>query len=341
MTRSFLLSLAAFSILFLSGCATSKSFVTFEILEPADITYPQEVRKIAFVNRAPISKYSFAEKNRRELKGKTLEVIDTMICNNFEKGFLDGRANSGLDYLEDIEVLESRRRDTTGKSTLMSVKFRENLFKYYNLDALVVLEFYEIMVDQSAPYYDYYSAQYVQELMVGARTLWRVYGEGLEKPLDEYLLHDTLYYQNKIGDESSSYFTPSRSVADACYSFGYEYGLRHIPSWHTVSRVIYRGGDKLLTEAADHTDVGDWAAAIKLWKELLDSDNPKLIAKAYNNLAVYYEIEDNLEKAAENIAMAEKYWDTERITAYKSEIDKRLIYKEDILKQFRIKEGED
>jgi len=45
---------------------------------------------------------------------------------------------------------------------------------------------------------------------------------------------------------------------------------------------------------------GNWDGAAEDWEKLIDSDyKTKIRAKAYNNLAVYYEISDELSKALE------------------------------------------
>jgi tetratricopeptide (TPR) repeat protein len=338
MKQGLILILATLSLV-LTGCGASRSFVSFEILEPAEITYPQDVRKIGYLNRAPITKNSFARMNRRHLDPVSLKILDTMVCNNLKQGFLDARENSGLEYLEDIRELESRRRDTSNKFSLMGTRFRENIFRDYSLDALVVLEFYEVLVTQSFAHYDPYLGEFVQEIMVSSRLLWRVYAEDMEKPVDEHLAHDTVYFLNRAGKELKERFNASKSLASGAYEFGYQYGERHIPEWKGVSRIIFRGGAEELVMASKHTDAGEWDQALYLWESLIEySDDEKDKARAYNNMAVYYELEDNLDRAEACLDLAVKYWDHQSITDYKAALDKRLINREDILKQYRVEE---
>lgn len=329
----FILSLAVL----LSGCAGSKSFVSFEILQPADITYPETVSKVGYLNRAPLTKDAFSKTNQAGLDPIALRIIDSTVCNNLRRGFYEGRQLSELTYLEEIPLYNSRRRDTTYKAALLDNFARQQVFREggNTMDALVVLEYYTVDLVKSYPSYDFMIGDYIEEFRLVMDILWRVYVEDLDAPLDEYLQQDTLFYMNRQSSPSSSYLNPTDVIRDGSQEMGFRYGLRHIPKWKEVSRVIFRGGSPGLREAAELTDQGAWDEAAQIWVPLIRDEDKKIAARACHNLAVHYELLDDVVTATNYIRRASKLWDNKTTETYKEALEKRLEDQQKLLKQVR------
>ena len=85
--------------------------------------------------------------------------------------------------------------------------------------------------------------------------------------------------------------------------------------------------------AVKHTDVGDWESAFSIWNGLTSSVDSTMVAKAYNNLAIYYEIEDQLDSASAMVNMALEFDSLEVLKYYREELDVRLLNRTDIEKQ--------
>ena|GEM_PF-921727 len=323
--------------LHLAGCAGSRSFVSFEVLEPADITYPESVGKVGYLNRAPLSIHSFSGINQSGLDPVALRIVDSTICNNLRKGFYEGRQLTELTYLKEIPLYNSRRTDTTGKASLLDAFSRQQIFRDAgsDVDALVVLEYYYIEMVRSYPSFDFMIGDYIEEFRLKMNVLWRVYAKDLESPVDEYLQQDTLFYMNRQSMPSSGYLNPADVLRDGSQEVGFRYGLRHIPKWEMVSRVIFRGGSPELKAAADLTDQGAWDEAAGVWVPLIRHEDNKIAARACHNLAVHYELLDDIVTASNYINRAEKLWDNETTAAYSNMLEKRLNNKQVLLKQVR------
>jgi hypothetical protein len=323
--------------LLLAGCSGSRSFVSFEVLEPAAITYPETVSKVGYLNRAPLSRDAFSKVNQTGLDPIALRIVDSTICNNLRRGFHEGQQFTELTYLEEIPLYNSRRTDTTGKASLLDGFAREQVFHNAgsDIDALVVLEYYYVNLEKSYPSYDFMVGDYIEEFRLNMDILWRVYAKDRASPVDEYLQQDTLFYMNRQSLPSSTYLNPADVLRDGSQELGFRYGLRHIPKWTDVSRVIFRGGSPELRAAAELTDRGAWDEAAGIWVPLIRDENPKIAARACHNLAVHYELLDDLVTASNYIKRANELWDNETTGSYSKVLEKRMNNQEKLLKQVR------
>ena len=90
-----------------------------------------------------------------------------------------------------------------------------------------------------------------------------------------------------------------------------------------------------MVKAADYTDNGDWESAKQVWSDLSENEDHKTSAKALNNLAVYYELEDKLDSANYYLDRALQLDSLEATIEYKEEIEIRILNRDDIMKQIR------
>ncbi|MFC2091133.1 DUF6340 family protein [Bacteroidota bacterium] len=306
-----------------------------EILQPALITYPDSVLKIGYLNHSPLTKDAFSAINNFLMDRETLEIVDTIVTNNLLAGLWDAIKTSDLSYLDSISYMVSRRVDTLGKADMLAPSLRNTIFKHYQLDALVVMEYYFIKLASSDPFMHGEINGPVKEFALSADIMWRVYLKSSPDPIDEYRYHDTLYYLDTYMPDKKFTMKSSDVLRTGMYDIGYSYGMRHTTAWYEVARVIYRGGQKALIDAAELTDDGKWAEAAQIWFDFEDDINLRLAAKACNNLAVYYELQDDIEQALTYAEKAEKFWNSDIITSYVQELRIRKLNKEDIIKQYR------
>jgi hypothetical protein len=323
----------------LTGCYASKSFVSFEILEPAAVTYPSDIKDVGFLNRAPFSKHAFPESNYDDLDSVTLMLLDTIICNNIIDGFIDGKKEMVAVYLDDMLFLESRRRDTIGQSDLIKVFEKDVLFRQNRLDGIVVLEYYILKLDKSQylQFLEYGHVEHAEEFRLEMEILWRVYVKDSIQPLHEYLTLDTMYFYNTGNMKPEDVISTTDVIRIGSYEMGLRYGMMQVPKWTGVSRVVFSGVDKRLIAAARHTGKGEWNEAYKIWSRLLSEgvESHKLAARTLHNLSVYYELSDDVATAHEYAIKALDLWDNPFIIRHKTEMDKRIQFQSLLNKQLR------
>jgi tetratricopeptide (TPR) repeat protein len=319
----------------LTGCFASKSFVYFEVLEPAAITYPENINRIGYLNRSPVIKSEFSKIDTKTPDPVSVSIIDTIINNNIRKGFFEGARLTEMGYMEIIPVLEARRKDTVGLQDMMDFETRERLLTNHSLDAIVSLEYSDLRLSRSYTYYDFVVGDYMQEFNLYFEVLWRIYLKDSIAPFEEYLDIDTLYYYNYSNMPREEYLSVTSVLREGSGEMGFRYGKRHIPLWREVSRVVFRGGEPGLITAAQYTDKGEWDKAVEIWKELTTHESDRIAARAFHNLGIYYELQDEIPIAKSYADKAFELWDNRYIMNYKKQIDQRIKDREKLFIQLR------
>ncbi len=325
-------SVLALMMILLTGCVAPRSYITFEILEPAPVTFPKVVEEVAYLNRAPKPEAAFDEATLMQNDQKDLFILDTIIVNGLRRGFLDVMQDSPLDYLREPVFLSSRRNDTTGQEEALPAYQVRAICDRYGSDALISQEYYGLRLGKTVRFN--WSIQQQEEVYALLQeVMWRVYLPDSVNPLDEFRIYDTLFYVNYAEDPVSMHYSPTEMIRDAFYSAGEIYGSHLVPLWIEISRPVFRGRETLLKKAAQYTDAGEWEKARELWAKGVKSDNTDLVGKSAHNLAIYYELEDELEQALMMAELAFESWDNEETDRYYTDLQLRVRKKEKVLKQ--------
>ena len=87
--------------------------------------------------------------------------------------------------------------------------------------------------------------------------------------------------------------------------------------------------------ASELTSQGEWDRAYEIWERLTDSGDSTMASKALNNMAIYYELEDNLDSASMLLDIALEYDTLEVVRFYKEELDIRILNRDEVLMQVR------
>jgi hypothetical protein len=122
-------------------------------------------------------------------------------------------------------------------------------------------------------------------------------------------------------------------LRDLFFESGLKYGSYLVPVWNRSSRILFTGREDSLKMAVKHTDEGNWEQAYSIWNHLTTSNDSSLVAKAYHNMAVYYELEDNLDSASIMLDLSLEHDTLEVDTVYREELDVRILNRKDIEKQ--------
>ncbi len=157
--------------------------------------------------------------------------------------------------------------------------------------------------------------------------------DGSPRPYDIYTTVDTIFFPVIEDGEYLSHRSGAEMIRDLSYESGFKYGFYMVPVWNNASRVLYRGKEDSLKKAVKYTDQGDWESAFSIWNDLSTSADSTLAAKAYHNMAVYFELEDKLDSASVmlDISLGLDTLDPDRF--YREELDVRLLNRKDIVKQ--------
>ncbi len=323
--------------LIIQGCASQYSVVEFEILEPATVEIPDHVNQLVVLNRAPISPDIWADQNQIGMDAKQLVLLDTLIVNNLFRGLLSVLRNSPAERFQTPIWLSDRRTDTALlEDRILTKREVSNICDTIGGDAIISLEFYSVGLEQ---YFDYYTDgsdevqnQYYE---VSKSLKWNIHLPESPRPFNTYTMVDTLFFSAIIDGEIMPFVAGVDMLRSAFYDSGVKYGSYLLPVWNHTSRVLFRGRGRndSLKMAVKHTDEGDWESAYSIWKQLITSDDSTVVAKAYHNMAVYLELEDNLDSASIMLDLSLEHDTLEMDRSYREELDVRILNRKDIEKQ--------
>lgn len=148
---------------------------------------------------------------------------------------------------------------------------------------------------------------------------WRIYDPFEKKVLDEIRVNEQLVTQAKgenalyalraMTDRSDSLLSRSRGSGSA-------YGMRLKPFNKAVERDIYIKGSTLLAQAKNAVMEKDWLEAARLWQMDLNHEKSAVRAMACHNMAVLYEIKNDLDKAIEWAVLASTHHESKEHEVY-------------------------
>jgi hypothetical protein len=155
-------------------------------------------------------------------------------------------------------------------------------------------------------------------------AVWGIYDAEMEKLMERKTIIDTVFWNgyDSQGNYQKGYKPPPRlkALEIASRLAGENYAKRFRASWETVNRMYSVPPLPDFSDAAYYFEEGKWDQAIALWKKYADDSNGKLAINARYNLALGYEMKDE-------IALAEKWLAAARdlATSYRSKEDLRMI----------------
>jgi len=317
----------------LHGCLSTYSLVEFEELEPASLIFPENVSQPLVLNRLPDSRFLFDEEETEKLSGEQLMILDTLVSNNVFRGLYSILRDSPIQHFYwPVWSKEHQPALLLNNDFLLTKKEVSDLCRENNSDVIFSLEGFYLDIDNTnhtllSRTNSFYNLQLI------SKSEWNVYLPQAPKPYNEFEVIDTMKYWLSTDIRNRKPFPSSKMIRKASYRSGARYGRHITPVWKRASRNMYTGQHSSLRKGSRYTDKGDWEQAYKLWSELSLKGNMKSKAKAYYNMAVYYELEDKLDTASFLVDSALICKPLELIETYRKDLDKRMQKKTTITKQ--------
>jgi hypothetical protein len=305
-------------LLSLFSCNTVKE-IPIEVLIPAEVTIPPDIQSVTFVNRSytPWLARDSIDTIRRPVD--ELFIIDTLLNNKFFLGVFEALNSSPLFNIEELNVIQLRRKDPVRFPDPLSVNELILLADTLQSDAMICLEGYRVTdtlvftSNWGHYYYDEDNGLLFSEevtFLVEGTIQWRIYDLLNSAIIDKFISTDTIVWTAN-GDFIAQALNELPEVVDGyreyAYQRGYDFGMRVSPTWSKVRRFYFLSGNRNMRKAAEYANTGKWEEAAELWKEESDSDDKKIRAKAAFNLALYSERKDLLIPA---IDWAKKSYET-------------------------------
>lgn len=321
----------------ISSCTVYKEY-PIDVFKPGAISVPPNVENVAIIYR------NFKYEN------DTLQHF-------YKDGQVLKRAKNDPILLDSIlasYAINELAQNLKSKNIYNRIHIFPEVFKAHSEDKLPTLDFNLVKKLTSATetnllisletfsyFYSEYEADFnapkSREVITAA--VWAVYDPHAEQIIDRKTLIDTLYWNpfDEKGNYQKNTKLPPRleALKIASQMAGENYSKRFFASWQSVMR-MYSIPPLPDFEAAERYLVkGDWDNAIMLWKRYADDKNGKMAINARYNLALAYEMKDDLNTAWKWLAAAQKI-----ATDYRSKEDLNMIFQYQKILAQRIKDVE-
>ncbi len=325
-------------LMVLSGCK-STHLVTVYSLEPAPVTLAKDIKRIGIINEV-----------QPTAENKEIGSFEALVAATDQRLSMQGKeaAIEGLfgvllkdKRFDTILILENTSEILQKKSTSKEEipwKLLNDLCVSNNLDAVFSLSFYETdtrVTNKKSTMEEIDLLRVKTNVSAREITLetliengWRIYDPFEKKVLDEIRINEELVIQAKGEDAVNalrSMTDRSDSVLLRSRGSGNAYGMRLKPYSKAIQRELYIKGSEKIAQAKEAIQKEDWLEAARLWQLEATNKKPKIKAMACHNMAVLYELKNDLSKAMEWGILAQSHFDDKYHRAYLNALKQRGI----------------
>lgn len=277
--------ISIFGVVLLFSACTTIQYFSFERLQAADVYFPEQVRTVGVVNGVPST-------NGGDGKVATEAFAQEIAAAN---------------YFNQVVICDSAMQSLTRAQT-------DSLIQALEVDMLFAIEQVEVELQKGT--------YYLSELMTNVPVVDGIvtplvcaYIAGRDTPLFSVSKSDTICWELRP-DLTEEIMLKEASEYAAKLPMQYL-----LPYWKEVERYYFDGGNVEMRDAGIFVREGNWEEASALWQTLYDTRKGKVKMRAAYNLALYHELQDDLEKAREYIETAsslasEGSWEGQLIALY-------------------------
>ena len=328
-----------FASLLMVGCSGIKT-ITIQTQEPAQIKLPETVQKLLVVdNSAPQPKdighlkrrLGRSQAEKATVNTDSLSVFYTEALTQFlnEEGFFDvvmlhnQSLRNDNEYWREVAILPDKMlelKEETGADAIIS------------LDKLLISsEWEDLFMQEGYPY---------SKLTGKISSTLRLYMPSQKGLIPKVQYIDSLYWEgfdlSKDGRAYAEFVVPhaEEALKELAVYAADKMTYVLIPHWITQERWYYTSNASTMREAAALAEQAKWEEAIIKWESFYNNSKKKIDqAKASSNIALGYEMLDDMEKAYEWVLIAEKLFEEatssrslerRRVLIYKQELERRL-----------------
>ena len=292
-----------------SACTTLQT-ISFERLQAADVSYPDQVRTVGVINYAPQDK-----QERDSILG---------LWNGDGKVTVESLAReiAATDYFNQVVVCDSALRPVgMGNEEILPMFQADSLIQTLGVDMLFAVEQVRIELKEGSLFHT--------ELMMdvpavdGVITpLVRAYVSGRSAPLFSISKTDTICW---VVSPELTFGQIMQEASDFAATLPVSYLLPH---WKEMNRYYFDGGNMEMRDAGVYIREQNWEGAAALWQKLHDGRKGKVKMRAAYNLALNYELQGDYERAKEYLDTAlslasEGSWEHQLIEYYRLQLDEQ------------------
>ncbi len=294
------LLLFGFILATITSCTVYKDF-PIDVYQPGEIAIPPDAENVAVVyrnfkyNGDTLQHYYKDDYQLRKVKKdpQNLDSILVNICvNELAKNLKENNTFTNIHIFPDLF-----KPHMASKLPALNSDVVEKVTETTRTDLLISLETYSYFYSEYSSTPENPSKS--NEVITAA--VWAVYNPYTQKLLERKTMIDTIFWNNY--DDSGNYQRkgklPPRITAlkIASQMAGESYSKRFFASWQTVTRMYSIPPLPDFAAAEECVNKGEWDDAILLWKRYASDDNGRMAINARYNLALAYEMKDDIDSA--------------------------------------------
>lgn len=302
--------------------------VSFEVLEPAEISFPEDVSQFLVMHRLPAAHMLLDTVTLSTFGRKDFDGMDTLIAFNIYRGLYNRLRQSPVySHRWPNWAFEIQSDILASGEVRLNKREVAGLCREYAADVIICLESCRLnfrLEDTAWIRGEVYEPHYRGSLS----SHWVVYLPDHPRPFKELDIWDTI--DHRLDRWSLNAFELVRRTA---LQNGRRFGEKVTPHWQQTSRAIYSGTHPDLYKASMETREGNWDSAFERWKKMSGSGSKHKRARAMYNMAVFYELEDRLDSAAALLEQAVALTDDSLVHTYCHEMHRRLEKQDSVYRQ--------
>ncbi len=330
-------------MLVFASCRTSS--IQVEMLRPATISFPKQIRQVGIINRSLPSK-SQGFKNFLEgfVTGESIGA-DREGSQECMRGLASGLNSNPRLTAVVIEGVDYRGTGTAEWPEFLDWRDVNDLCSRFRVDAIVALETFDSdvrlrqgsrQVERVIDKKKVMVTEFTGDLRLVVRSGWTIYQPQGRQIIDRNAFFDEMEW-NKTGvspEDVMRKFPSKRAAINESGRFsGEKYAVRISPTWMTESRSYYRKANDEFIQAANYVKRGNWKDAISIWRRYARDKDPKVAGRANFNMALASEVEGNLPVALEWANRAWMEYGLKKARNYTSLLRNRIQQQEMLDKQ--------
>ena len=326
-----------------SSCSTT-NLVYISLLQPAPVSIPQDIKKVAVVNRSEAAK-----------QNRVIDAIDKVLT--LEGPGLDAAgAEASITGLKEelwknnrfTDIIPVKNAATNNAApgffpAPLSWDAVEKICAENNADAVFALELFDtdtkinyaaVPVSLKTPLGNVPAIEHQANMQTMVKTGWRIYDPHGRNVLDEYAEGKSLNYSSKginPVEAAAGLINRKEAVKEAGNKNGHAFAQRLIPYWIRVYRDYYIKGSDNFTIGTRMARTGNWKGAEEMWLKETNNASGKIAGRASYNMAIISEINGDLDKAIEWAQKSYEHYNNRLALSYVN-ILKNRKFNDNILK---------
>ena len=309
---------------FLLYSCSSIHYMDIQTLVPAQISYPDSVKKLLIVNNAvPQSSKMGYDYNLNRIRQDTARIYTDSALMVAARSL--GETIAGSPYYDDIRLYEVPYN--TGGEFLKDSKLKQEevqkLCSLNGTDAIISIDHLYFKVTRYGNAFRRFSYDFNEEMQIIFSGIVRSYTPESEKPLSTFHMSDSIYWYDFDG--YILYAADYMGTGAARYFY---------PNWINENRLYFKSSGSSWKQASAYASAQRWGDALAEWLRIYDKTSSwKKQAKLATNIALGYELTDQLKEAGEWLQKAvdlyqknekEKSNEKQYLDYYKKQLDKKI-----------------